>query len=56
MHFLNLRAEDELHGIESSSKFALDGKFMIKHEKVMPGQSLFDFSYRNPNLATFEFR
>ena len=24
-------------------------KFLIKYEKVMPGQSLVDFSYRNPS-------
>ena len=33
----------------------LGGKFLIKYEKVMPGQSLVDFSYRNPNLPFFTF-
>ena len=53
--FLNLRDEDELYGIGLSLKWALDEEFLIKYEKVMPGQSLVDFSYRNPNLATFDF-
>ena len=30
------------------------GKWM-KYMKVMPGQSSFDFSYRNPNLAVLTF-
>ena len=54
MHFLNLRDEDELYWIVFYSKWALDEKFLIKYEEVMPGQSFVDFSYRNPNLATFE--
>ena len=28
---------------------------MIKYENVMPGQSLVDFSYRNPNLQFLTF-
>ena len=28
---------------------------ILKYDKVMPGQSLVDFSYRNPNLSFFYF-
>ena len=31
------------------------GKFLIKYEKVMFGQSLVDFSYRNPNFPFLTF-
>ena len=55
VHFLNLRAEDELYGIGFSSKWALVKKFLINYEKVMPGQSFGWLFLWNPNLATFEF-
>ena len=48
-HFMDLRAKEELQGIVFSLKWALVGK------KVMLGQSLIDFSYRNPNLPFLTF-
>ena len=46
MHILKLGDEDELLGISASSKWALDGSFLIKNDKVMLGQSWVDFSYK----------
>ena len=46
MDILNLGAEDGLQGIESSSKWAMNGSFLINYEKVMLGQSWVDFSYK----------
>ena len=55
VHLLNLRIEYKLYGIVFFSKWALVGKFLINYEKVMLGQILVDFSYRNPNLPFLTF-
>ena len=55
MYFLDLRTEEKLYGIGLSSKLALVEKFLIKYEKVVSGQSLVDFSYRNPKLPFLTF-
>ena len=34
---------------------SLGWNFLKKYEKVMPGQSLVDFSYRNPKLPFLTF-
>ena len=46
VHIFNLGDEDGLYRIASSSKWDLDGSFIIKYEKVMLGQSWVDFSYK----------
>ena len=52
---LDLEDKREVVGNEILFKMSFGcGKWM-KYVKVMPGQSSVDFSYKNPNLANFDF-
>ena len=44
-----------MYRIEYPSKWYLVEKNMMKHVKVVLGQSSVDFSLKNPNLVTFDF-